>query len=164
MFQEIIGFAFKASLTFHGLKILNCTVLRNCVHLEKKVWNIVSENKFREIILSFIRSKENSDFAIHESKSLKLLTRLRLNFSHLNEHKFGHGFRDPVDPMCRYGLEKETSLDFLLHCKRYSTIRAELLDDISAAASSLTNDPDEKLLNILLYGSEYFSVRRNQSI
>ena len=164
MFQEIIGFAFKASLTFHGLKILNCTVLRNCVHLEKKVWNIVSENKFREIILSFIRSKENSDFAIHDSKSLKLLTRLRLNFSHLNEHKFGHDFRDPVDPMCRCCLQKKTSLDFLLHCRLYSTIRAELLDDISATASSLTNNPDKKLLNILLYGSEYFSVKRNQSI
>ena len=66
--------------------------------------------------------------------------------------------------MCRYGLEKETSLDFLLHCRRYSTIRAELLDDISVTASSLTNDPDEKLLNVLLYGSEYFSVKRNQSI
>ena len=30
--------------------------------------------------------------------------------------------------------------------------------------SSLTNYPDEKLLNTLLYGSEYFSVKTNQSI
>ena len=28
------------------------------------------------------------------------LARLRLNFSQLNEHKFGQGFRDKVDPMC----------------------------------------------------------------
>ena len=27
--------------------------------------------------------------------------------------------------------------------------------------SSLTNYPDEKLLNTLLYGSEYFSVKTN---
>ena len=45
-----------------------------------------------------------------------------------------------------------------------STIRTELPDDIYTVASSLTNYPDENLLNILLYGSEYFSVKTNQSV
>ena len=120
--------------------------------------------KFREIIFSFVRPKENSVFAIHDTKGLKLLTRLKLNFSHLNEHKFRHGFRDIVDPMCKWGLETETTLHFLLCCRLYSAIRTELLDDISAVDSSLTNYPDEKLLNILLYGLEYFSVKTNRSI
>ena len=39
----------------------------------------------------------------------------------------------------------------------------ELLNDISTVDSSLTNYPDEKLLNILLYGSEYFRVKTNRS-
>ena len=43
-------------------------------------------------------------------------------------------------------------------------IRTELLDDIYTVDSSLMNYPDEKLLNIPLYGSEYFSVKTNQSI
>ena len=43
-------------------------------------------------------------------------------------------------------------------------IRTELLDDINTVDSSLMNYPDEKLLNIPLYGSEYFSVKTNQSI
>ena len=120
--------------------------------------------KIREIVLSFIRPKENSVCAIHDTKGLKLLTRLRLNFSHLNEHKFRHGFRDIVDPMCKWGLETEATLHFLLCCRLYSAIRRELLDDISAVDSSLTNYPDEKLLNILLYGLEYFSVKTNRSI
>ena len=118
----------------------------------------------REIALSFITPKENSVFAIHDTKDLKLLTRLRLNFSHLNEHKFRHGFRDTVDPMCKWGLETETTLHFLLCCRLYSAIRTELLDDISAVDSSLTNYPDEKLLNTLLYGLEYFRVKTNRSI
>ena len=67
--------------------------------LSEEIRNIVSVNKFKEIILSFIRPNENSVFAIHDTKVLKLLTRLRLNFSHLNEHKFRHGFKDTVDPM-----------------------------------------------------------------
>ena len=87
-----------------------------------------------------------------------------LNFSHLNEHIFRHGFKDTVDPMCKCGLEAETTLHFLLHCRLYSTIRTELLGDIYTAASSLTNYPDEKLLSILLHRSEYFNVKTNQSI
>ena len=133
------------------------------MQLVKEIRNIVLVNKFNEIILSFIRPKENFVFAIHDTKGLKLLARLRLNFSHLNEYKFRHDFKDTVDPLCKYGLEIETALHFLLRCRLYSTIRTELLDDIYTVASSLTNYPDEKLLNTLLYGSEYFSVKTNQS-
>ena len=130
----------------------------------EEIRNIVSVNKFKETIISFIRRKENSVFAIHGTKGLKLLTCLRLNFNHLNEHKFRHGFKDTIDPMCKCGVETETTLHFLLRCRLYSDIGTELLDDIYTVDSSLTNYPDEKLLNILLYGSEYFSVKTNQSI
>ena len=130
----------------------------------EEIWNIVSVNKFKEIIISFIRPKENSVFAIHDTKGLKLLTRLRLNFSHLNEHIFRHAFKDTIDPMWKCGLETETTLHFLLCCRMYSTIRTKLPDKIYAVASSLTNYLDEKLLNILLHGSEYFSVKTSQSI
>ena len=119
--------------------------------------------KFRLIILGFNRPKENSVFAVHDKKCLKLLTRPRLKFSHLNEHKFRHDFRDTVDPMCKFGLELETALHFLLSWRLYSTIRTELVDDTSTVDSPLTNYPDEKLLNILLHGSEYFSVKTNRS-
>ena len=111
--------------------------------LGEEIRNIVSVNKFKEIILSFIRPKENSVFAIHDTKGLKLLARLRLDFSHSNERKFSHGFKDTVDPMCKCGLETELTLHFLLRCRLYSTIRIELLDDICAVAPSLTNYPNE---------------------
>ena len=124
----------------------------------------VSSNKFREIILSFIRPKESSFFATHDTKGLKILTCQRLNFSLLNEHKFRHGFRDAVDPMWKCGLETVITLHFLLRCSLFSIIRTELLDDISTVDSFLTNYPDEKLLNILLYGSEYLSFKTNRSI
>ena len=45
----------------------------------------------------------------------------------------------------------------------WSWIRLKtFLDDIYPVDSSLTNYPDEKRINILLYGSEYFSVKTNQ--
>ena len=99
---------------------------------------------------------------------MKLLTRLRLNFNHLNEDKFRYDFRDTVDSMCKCGLETETTPQFHLRCMLYSTIRTELLDDIYTVASSLTNYTTKKLLWIsfieFLYGSDYFSVKTNQSI
>ena len=46
----------------------------------------------------------------------------------------------------------------------YSIITAELLANISTVDSSLTNFPVDKLLNIPLYGSKYFSVKTSKSI
>ena len=89
--------------------------------LSEEIQNIVSVNKFKEIIVSFIWPKMNSVFVIHELKGSKLMARLRLNFSHLNEHKFRYSFRDTVDLMCECDLETETTIHFLLRCTLYST-------------------------------------------
>ena len=117
--------------------------------------------KFGEIILSFIRPKVNSVFAIHDTKALKLLIRRRLKVTHLSEHKFRHSFRDTGDPMSKCGLETEITLYFLQRCRVYSAIRTKLLDDRSTVDSSLANYHDEKLLNILLCGLEYYSAKTN---
>ena len=65
--------------------------------------------------------------------------------------------------MSKCGLETETTLHFLLRYV-YSSIRAELLNDMPTDASSVSNYLDEKLLKIILYKSEDFSVKMNQSI
>ena len=51
---------------------------------------------FRKKLLSFIRSMENKTFSIYEPLGIKLFNRLRVDFSHLNEHKFIHNFADTV--------------------------------------------------------------------
>ena len=60
-----------------------CSTKEWCIFCEE-IRNAVSVNKFKTIILSFIRPKENSVFVIHGTKGMKLLMRLRLNFSRLN--------------------------------------------------------------------------------
>ena len=52
--------------------------------------------------------KQKSLFAIHNPAGVKLLSRLRLKLSHLNEHKFRHNFKDVLTPLCDYGSETET--------------------------------------------------------
>ena len=61
--------------------------------------------KFKNILIKDIKSNEISFFSIHDSQGAKLLSRLRLNFSHLNEHKF----KECGSTLCGCGLEIESS-------------------------------------------------------
>ena len=74
--------------------------------------------------------KENYFFSIYDPLGVKLLTRLRLQFSHLNEHKFKHGFNDTLNPICECGHDFETTEHFLLRCRRFSAQRKELFKNL----------------------------------
>ena len=71
-------------------------------------------HKFKKSIK--IEKLENSLYNVHDPLGVKLLSRLRLQFSHLNEHKFRHGFSDTVNSMCPCGAEVESNEHFLLRC------------------------------------------------
>ena len=62
--------------------------------MEPDVKNAKQINIFRKMIIT--AKKENSLFSIHNPGGVKLLTRPRLHLSHLNEHKFRHGFEDKI--------------------------------------------------------------------
>ena len=70
--------------------------------------------KIPKTLMKVIRTKENSVFEVSDIYGIKLLTRLRLNFSHLNEHKFRHNFNDTINPMYNCGAAAETTIDYLL--------------------------------------------------
>ena len=125
-------------------------------NLSEELRNIDSINTFKLSILNFVRPRENSVFAVHDINSLKLLTLLRLNFSHLNEHKFRHNFNDTINPICSCGKEPETTLHYLFRCDFYSIYRLELLNDICTLNHTVKNISEENLLKVLLYGAEDF--------
>ena len=133
-------------------------------NLSEELRNVNSINKFKTSILNFVRPRENSVFEVHDIKGVKLLTRLRLDSSHLNEHKFGHNFNDIINPLCSCGKEPEATLDYLLRRDLYSIYQLELLNDICALNESLKNSSEEKLLKILLYGAENFTSQMNSEI
>ena len=54
--------------------------------------------RFKSMLKDFVNLKQKSLFAIHDPGGVKLLSSLRLNFSHLNEHKFCHNFKDTLSP------------------------------------------------------------------
>ena len=105
--------------------------------------------------------KENSLFSIHNPVDVKLLTRLRLQLSHLNEHKFRNGFEDTISPMCSSNMEIESNKHFLLRCHFYSSQRLELFDELNKINSSFFKLSSKDQVIILLYG---YSTKKSISL
>ena len=59
--------------------------------LDINIKNMSSYTAFKNA-LSFIRPKHVDTFGINNPIGMQLLTRIRLGFSHLNEHKFRYNF------------------------------------------------------------------------
>ena len=106
-------------------------------NLTVEIRNSKSVGAFKKLIKC--EKKENSIFSIYDPLGVKLLTRLRLQFSHLNEHKFRHGFGDTINAMCACGSEVETTEHFLLRCHLYSPQRLELFENLEKVDSSFLN-------------------------
>ena len=55
---------------------------------------------FRNLLLKIGQPSPEPVYNIHNPTGLKLLTRLKLRLSHLNENKLNHNFRDCVNASC----------------------------------------------------------------
>ena len=93
-----------------------------------------------------MKEKEKSLFSIYNSliRGVNLLTFLRLQFSHQNEHKFRHGFADTINAMCACGSEVENTEHFLLR----------LFQNHEKNDSSFLNLNVKDKFSFLLYGSQ----------
>ena len=84
-------------------------------------WNKIDKKSesldiFKKNVLKFIWPSQNRFYDCHNSKGIKLLTRLRPGLSHLRKHKFKHNIHDTINTICNCGKDIETSSHYLLHC------------------------------------------------
>ena len=91
-----------------------------------------SYTSYSEALLIFVRSNENEIYKIRDQVVTKLLTRVRLWFSHLREHKFWH---DVLHHNC-------TSI---LRCQFFNKIRQNLMNYILNTQRSLPSVNQSKL-------------------
>ena len=98
--------------------------------LDNEVKYSVPIAQFKNELLSTIRPVGNSIYNVHDIIGVRYLTKLRLQFSALNEHKFRHNF-DCLSPACICGTAKEDNEHFLLHCPLYDILRCNLLGQVS---------------------------------
>ena len=72
------------------------------------IFLIFSQSTFR-----LIQTTTNSI----DVSGLKLLTRLRVDFSHLKKHKLKYNFQDTLNPLCPCYLEAEDTYHFFIRCQ-----------------------------------------------
>ena len=95
-------------------------------------------NLFCNTLLKFIRPVQRKTFNINDSVGVKLLTRLCLGFSHLCEHKFRHGFRDILNPLCPCSINAKTTAHYFLHCHFYNANRSTLMNELNEIVISFS--------------------------
>ena len=102
--------------------------------------------------MEFIRPSTNNIFDFFNQYGIKLLTRLRLGLSHVNERKVKHGFNDTVNLICICGDDIESINHFFLHCSEYCETRQTLFDNIQSIDKMLLSQKESSLTHLLLYG------------
>ena len=121
-------------------------------------WNKLSSSTrnsiypvFQNHLLKIIRPVSNTVYNIQNYIGLKLLTRLRLGLSHLNEHRYNHNFQNCINLLCTCSLEVESTVHFFLHCHHYHNVQAKLLNSLEVINTNLVKLSDEQLTKVLLY-------------
>ena len=132
--------------------------------LDDSIKTLPTVKAFKSHIFEFIRPKGHSFFVILDEHSMNLLTKIRVEFSDLREHRYNHNF-NCISAVCRCGIEDESSTHFFLCCPRVSRQRSVLLSKVSDIINSDVNVlPKQHFTQILLYGSNVFNEITNRLI
>ena len=120
---------------------------------------------FKKHLLKEIQPGLHPIYNIWKPIDLKLLTRLRLGLSHLNEHRLIITLRTVlalcVLLVCRQKQPITFScIDITDYCH---SVRPSLFNELCETDMNLPNLPDKKFLNIILNRSSLFSDSQNKS-
>ena len=128
--------------------------------LDKSVQDYPSLAAFRSKLLRIIRPAENPVYNVHFILGFKLLTRLRVSFCPLIEHRFRHNF-DCLNLICICGTGKE---EYLLHCPQFTTQRQDLLGQVPYVGYDVASMNSKDLCILLLYRNPNESTFANRII
>jgi len=132
--------------------------------LDSRIRDLPSISRFKRAIFEFMRPKPAPTFRVNH-EGLFLLTRLRVGFSHLREHKFRHGFLDTLDPFCLCRSNSiENTEHYLLQCSSFSDERLVLFDNLRSLTMTIVPRSVPSLTRILLFGDPTLSDETNHAI
>ena len=128
------------------------------------VRNSPTLSQFKHNLIQVIRPPKRSTFGIHDVEGLKLLTRLRVKFSDLPEHRFRRNFRcNSLSCLCGKGIEYNEH--FLLHCHRCEFPRSAFHDLVSSSVDfDIKAFCSSDLCNLLLYVDSKLNLHINRII
>ena len=159
-------FAFHChNLTCVSSKFLDCLAVSQfnfsifCINRKVSAFSRVAN------FLNYEKGKilYNTTYNICDIEGVRYLTKLRVRFSLLNEHKFRHNF-DSLTPLCACGIENEDNEHFLLHCPQFHLMRQNLFGQLYHIPGLILNLDDKPLCELLLFGDTQLNVASNRKI
>ena len=141
------------------MRFLN-TYFQNCI--SEWNWLDVSEGSCTTIselekrLLLRIGPSKRPIFNIHDLTGIKLLTRLRVEFSDLYEHRFRHNFLCS-SPFCSCQTIIKDNEHFLLHCPHFLPIEETSL----TCSLDIMRLSSKELTTLSLYGHPNLSTITN---
>ena len=87
--------------------------------------------------------------------------KLRLDFSHLNEHRFRHNLQDYMNPLCSCSLEIGDTSYYLLHCHHFFQYRIDLMNSAKSILENFESLSDNVKKYMLLYGDSRLGGNKN---
>ena len=138
--------------------------INNWNNLDNTIKFLPTVSQFKSNLNKFVCPKGNNFYAIRDSVGIKLLTKIRVTFCDLRDHRYNHNF-NCENPICSYGLDDETAVRFFLCYHRYNNLRTTYLCKISdIIGSDVTVLPNDHLTNILMCGSNIYNDVSNELI
>ena len=120
--------------------------------------------EFKRKLIALIRPIKNTIYGVSDLKGIRNITKLRVQFSDLNGHKFHHNF-ECLRPICNCGMASEDNEHYLLHCPSFNQWREDLFGTVTEVSGIDTANLDsETLCNLLLYGSSNMNMIENRII
>ena len=117
-----------------------------------------SISEFKRELLGQIRPPKRTIFNIYDIEEIKLLTRLRVEFSHLRDRQNFHC----LNPTCPCQTGTEDNEHFLLQCPRISFQWRVPLDLVSKSVNfDIMRLSSKELCSLLLYGHSKCTITTN---
>ena len=117
---------------------------------------------FKSNIPKFIRQSPNSVYDCHNPGRIGLIT--RLGISYLREHKFKHGLKNTLNPLCSRGNDADSTENFLLQCLQLINEIRTLLRTLGIFNYSLLENANSFLTQTLLLGKMSLSPSDDSKI
>ena len=105
----------------------------------------------------FIKPLGYVTYGTYNSLGVRLLNRLRLDFSHFSEHKFKYNFANILNPLCSCSFKTEDAEHYFLRCQKILSFRTTAINNLNNINTAIASLKSNDLPRVILYGDESFN-------
>ena len=101
--------------------------------------------EFKRKLIALIRPVRNTIYGVSDLKGIRNITKLPVQFSDLNAHKFHHNF-ECLRSICDCGAANEDNEHYLLHSPHFNQLRKDLFGNLLLYGSPNMNMIDNRII------------------